>query len=73
MFCLLLGYTVAGSKPAVPAQCPKTIASPPAAVPEVKKSFDVSRRVAVRSPQFWIAYGGFGLAITGAYGILSTG
>jgi hypothetical protein len=32
----------------------------------------VAPEVAVRTPQFWLMYLGFGLSITGAYGILSS-
>jgi hypothetical protein len=36
------------------------------------RNFTVPPEVAVRSPQFWLMYGGFGLSITGAYGMLSS-
>jgi hypothetical protein len=54
------GYTVQAVTPSTAARAPA-------------QTFDVSVPVATRSPQFWIAYAGFGLSITGAYGILSNG
>ena len=36
-------------------------------------TFNIAPEVSLRSPQFWLLYGGFGCAITGAYGILSSG
>lgn len=36
------------------------------------RQFNVPADVSIRTPQFWLMYGGFGLSITGAYGMLSS-
>lgn len=41
--------------------------------PSPPSTFNVDPAIAVRTPQFWAAYAGFGLSITGAYGIISSG
>lgn len=44
-----------------------------AASPLPTSTFNVDPVVAVRTPQFWAMYAGFGLSISGAYGIISSG
>ena len=64
------GYTVGA--PAAPAK-QNDAAAPTKAAPVEHKPHNVAVSVANRTPQFWLAYSGFGLSICGAYGILSTG
>ena len=44
-----------------------------AVAPLPSSSFNVDPAVAIRTPQFWAMYAGFGLSITGAYGVISSG
>ena len=44
-----------------------------AAVAAAPVAFNVLPSVAIRTPQFWAMYLGFGLSISGAYGIISSG
>jgi len=41
--------------------------------PALVTSYNVDVKVASRTPQFWIMFTGFGLSITGSYGVLSAG
>eukprot|EP01046_Picozoa_sp_COSAG06_P010073 COSAG06_NODE_542_length_14469_cov_39.223591_7_plen_620_part_00 len=45
----------------------------PPSVTAPTSSFNVDPSVSIRTPQFWAMYAGFGLSISGAYGIISSG